>query len=380
MLHPIEPVMETELRAVLAFQRDVLALACRSDLDCSIQNTRNNKGRFVFDEQQLDAALDTRAPWVKRHPSLHARIKAVNAAVRSDASLGTRFLEIFDHDTGFEVHCDDPSFALKVGQLPAEVLKPLKELLEAFYELLSREKGFESEVTGCGGVSRRALVRAFWERHAVCPACDAAKPDALPTTDGAVGGQCDHHLPKSAYPTLSVHPLNLVPTCSDCNAVFKGTRDPLKIASLAELFLPYRRPMFGSARIVVSRPGAGALALAICDEPTAPTARVSAFDYAYQLLDRWTVRINGRVKGDIQNHLRRAMVNRTNDRWGAAAVDAAAELRDQSDYFRERRGAEKDALLSEAYCAFAAADEDELCVFRDCAGTSAATSPPGQGA
>jgi hypothetical protein len=74
------------------------------------------------------------------------------------------------------------------------------------------------------------------------------------------------------------------------------------------------------------------------------------------------------------------MVNRSNDRWGAAAVDAAAELRDQSDYFRERRGAEKDALLSEAYCAFAAADEDELCVFRDCAGTSAATSPTGQGA
>jgi hypothetical protein len=296
MLHPIEPVLEAEMRAVLALQRDVLALACRSDLDCSIHKTPHNKDRVVFDEQQLNAAFGTRAPWVKRHTtSLHARIKAVNAVVRSDASLGRRFLEIFDHDTGFEGHCDDPGFALKVGQLPAEVLKPLKELLEAFYELLSGEKGFESEVTGCGSVSRRAFVRAFWERHAVCPACDAAKPDALPTTGGAVGGQCDHHLPKSAYPTLSVHPLNLVPTCSDCNAVFKSTRDPLKMASLAELFLPYRRPMFGLARIVVSRPCAGALALDICDEPTAPTARVSAFDHAYRLLDRWTVRINGRV-------------------------------------------------------------------------------------
>lgn len=372
MLHPIEPVLENELRAVLAFQRDVLAFACRSDLDCATQNTPKNTDRILFDEQQLSAAFGTRAAWIKRHTSLHARIKAVNTAVRSDGSLGVRVLEVFDHDTGFDDHCDELGFALEVGQLPPELLPPLRDLLEAFYKLLSK-KGFESAVTGCGSVSRLSFVRAFWEQHSVCPACDAARPDMLPAAGGAAGGQCDHHLPKSVYPTLSVHPLNLVPICSDCNASFKGARDPLDKASLAELFLPYRRPMFGPAAIVVSRRGTGRLAVEIHDASEARSDRVAAFDHAYQLIERWADRLNHRVKDNIETYLRNQMRNWSVGRWAVVAADpadAAETLWAQSGFYREDRGRKPDALLSEAYCAFAATDTDELAVLSGCAGAA----------
>ena len=104
MLHPIKSVMETELRAVLALQRDVLAFACRTDLCLPIQKTAAGKDRIVLDRQQLNAAFGEQALWVESHTRLHARIKALNEAVRSDGSLGVRVLEVFDHDTGF----DDP--------------------------------------------------------------------------------------------------------------------------------------------------------------------------------------------------------------------------------------------------------------------------------
>lgn len=43
-------------------------------------------------------------------------------------------------------------------------------------------------------------------QHGRCPLCGQRTVSTL-----------DHHLPKSHYPSLSVAPLNLVPSCADCN-------------------------------------------------------------------------------------------------------------------------------------------------------------------
>jgi hypothetical protein len=43
-------------------------------------------------------------------------------------------------------------------------------------------------------------------KNGTCPLCNERQIKQL-----------DHHLPKSSYPILSVVPVNLIPTCSDCN-------------------------------------------------------------------------------------------------------------------------------------------------------------------
>jgi len=45
-------------------------------------------------------------------------------------------------------------------------------------------------------------------RHGVCPLCGHRRVMTL-----------DHFLPKSSYSALAVNPLNLVPSCSDCNKI-----------------------------------------------------------------------------------------------------------------------------------------------------------------
>ena len=48
--------------------------------------------------------------------------------------------------------------------------------------------------------------------------------------------QCDHHLPKSKYPDLSILPINLVPACHFCNFT-KGKKFPQSIDQ--QTFHPY---------------------------------------------------------------------------------------------------------------------------------------------
>lgn len=59
---------------------------------------------------------------------------------------------------------------------------------------------------------KNSIGREYYNRilsapiHGVCPICGVQRVTTL-----------DHYLPKSKYPSLVVTPLNLIPTCRDCN-------------------------------------------------------------------------------------------------------------------------------------------------------------------
>jgi hypothetical protein len=63
------------------------------------------------------------------------------------------------------------------------------------------------------------VIRAS-ARNGICPQCGLRQVMTL-----------DHYLPKSAYPALSVSPVNLIPSCTDCNKI--------KLASVASTIHPY---------------------------------------------------------------------------------------------------------------------------------------------
>jgi 5-methylcytosine-specific restriction endonuclease McrA len=85
-------------------------------------------------------------------------------------------------------------------------------------------KGELKDVYSSHMVGRAKPARAIYDELlsqaplGKCPFCGFGQVSTL-----------DHYLPKSKYPQLSVFPLNLVPSCTDCN-----TRKSAAIASVAE--------------------------------------------------------------------------------------------------------------------------------------------------
>lgn len=116
-------------------------------------------------------------------PSLHARLTAITAdlaaaGVTYQANAASASLHLIDRVTS-------------VGAVTKSELKGLYE------EHLSATKG---------------AARAVYDRIR-----NAAPNNRCPLCGVGSVAHCDHHLPKSRYPDLSILPLNLVPACHFCN-------------------------------------------------------------------------------------------------------------------------------------------------------------------
>lgn len=81
-------------------------------------------------------------------------------------------------------------------------------------------------------------------RHGRCPLCGQRTVSTL-----------DHHLPKVEYPALAIVPLNLVPSCSDCNKI-KGSSVPTSPddETLHPYFDDIESDLWLSAKVVEVRP------------------------------------------------------------------------------------------------------------------------------
>jgi len=80
------------------------------------------------------------------------------------------------------------------------------------------------------------------EKLGMCAACEES--DFHTGKEDGILAEKDHYLPKSLYPHLCCHPLNLVPICHFCN-LRKSNNDPLKASdssrlNLEKIYLPYR--------------------------------------------------------------------------------------------------------------------------------------------
>lgn len=116
----------------------------------------------------------------------------------------------------------------------------IRGFFEIFYEPnLNKGKGYLITITGNEPVKfdRSHFVRHYKRENKVkvCPLCD-----------GQLGQtQVDHFYPKSHYPFLSCHPLNLVPICKDCNMFpYKGTKLPIDHKLLTDQMEGWFHPVF----------------------------------------------------------------------------------------------------------------------------------------
>lgn len=70
---------------------------------------------------------------------------------------------------------------------------------------------YKNKFSKAGSVGRKYYDIIMAQAQGVCPICGTGTPTNL-----------DHYLPQSRYPLLVVAPLNLIPSCKDCN-FNKGT-------------------------------------------------------------------------------------------------------------------------------------------------------------
>ncbi len=345
MLHKISSSFDAELRNVMAFQRAVLVFACDLGTTTPLLKT------------EVVARFGPTADWLWAHNSLHQPMVDLNLAVRASPALAARIIAAFDNDIGFDARIADGTFGFACCALPQKTYSLVHSLLVKFYDLLGSEKGFPSEITAAGQLTRGLVVQRFWISNAslnVCPACDGPRPDR---TNGKVHAQCDHFLPKGRHPALSVHPRNLVPVCTDCNMTFKGERDANDHAHLSEMFLPYDREAFGPLRTLVSRDLAGVLQVDFDDLGGHNTPRVQALNNILNLRSRWTDRLPSRVSGPICDCLReqKKLIARLGGNPGVFLEQIAAQRAAKQC----KKKMEHDAILAAAYLVFLEANQHE---------------------
>lgn len=278
--------------------------------------------------------------------------------------LKKRVLEAFDHDRLFHESAASSDFTFRFQTLDEATRKALKDFLEPFYTSLLKD-GFPPEVHGGPHkLDRMQLLDCFDAanpRLQVCPACDGQKPSMIEQRSLA---DADHYLPKSLYPFLCVHPLNLVPTCLECNQRVKKARDPVDQhadAPLAHTFLPYVAPALGSVDIRIRRNSAGVPALTLVDQAGMPSRRLASLDRVFELEARWKDRLRQeteRVLEDVMKAGRRLAADGTERH--EARLRREIEL--DPDEVARRLGKQTFMLVQAGYRDFAVHDPDELAV------------------
>ena len=153
-------------------------------------------------------------------------------------------------------HADTEAKGLLKAKMEADVellLNPTQQKLQAFLPLRTLAKdgweygignffhgfydvwqntGFRTICLGWKRAVGQNYTRADFVQHFVnensnlyiCPICDASA--YRNETSSGTYTSIDHFFPRSKYPHLAIHPLNLLPMCPACNSGEAGQEDP----------------------------------------------------------------------------------------------------------------------------------------------------------
>lgn len=225
----------------------------------------------------------------KRWPPGRRPKAAVVEAVAALAPEEQRLLcKAVASDLIFDEKFGDPTFEFAFPGLDATVQEAGKALLVSVYEdVFCGKKGI--------AVAGKEVSRTIWEESfrkanpevEVCPAC-LSSPLEGPARNSSLS-DADHYLPKSKYPALVVHGLNLVLMCQSCNGRLKGALDPLvdagEMVPLDEIWFPYRRAGIDEVVLEFSPAERSTLALGGSLEVR---ERAQRYERMFALVERWT--------------------------------------------------------------------------------------------
>jgi hypothetical protein len=325
MLHPINPPScVNELLMLVDLQKKMLEFAeanCTYS-DAAFKASVSNK----FVDWLLDLKINGRKDAKKVATDFWNDLRQYIQCVVAEKS---QVLADFTHDQDYYVQIDNPSFIFSLVPTKSTAHEIASKLLNKFYSLLS--EGYPSELVGhAPGLqpfSKSSLVAGYVKSNPnieyVCPCCDNAFTEVPRTIDGQ-GYTIEHYFPKSIYPSICVHPMNLIPMCEFCNKR-KENIDPLNPLPLpisfsmpySEVFHPHSRPVRSLATLEFSTTATSSENMEFVAKNPPPMYKnsIEAYRIMYQIPERWN-KNRARVDSRIALYIKRVQ-----KRFSGAKID-----------------------------------------------------------
>lgn len=307
MLHPIpsSPIREALIK-IVEVQRTLVAKLCALPKDSKISLEQLKKDIWP---PPIDAT------WVERFwANDKGRRKAwIETVAKADIAEKQEILLLMKEQLNFaEIYSDPPKRRFtqtdRAFWKSTPTREAIKDLMISFYSpWLDSKYGYPATMLGAANIVTRVEYLKD-ARPLLCPYCDTK----LQSTE------VDHFLPKSAFPFLSVHPDNFIPSCHDSNEAskHKGDDPPLDwqaIDQAGDHFHPRLRPARTSALdkfSLIFRDAKNKLSLALVATDPTEKNRVVNLDAMFKLSSFWGNGLEGHVQDvqtEVVDHFRGAM-------------------------------------------------------------------------
>jgi len=290
MLHRINiPACRAQLEWIVQLQWRLLTALCQPDV----------KSQDITVDWVIAQSPDLGHRWVTTFCSRKDQIDSIKRpmlqhmqAIAGLASADKQALvEAFEHDQqfhlAFEANSSQPRRLRGLSSFQNQgAVEAVRGFFESFYAPnFYANAGYDIPQVD-GSVVR--FHRGEFFKHfqvanpqmCVCPMCDGDWGEP----------HVDHFYPKSQYPYLSCHPLNLVPICPTCNSPQnKGEKLPLtsdKDDPMTDWFHPYLRSAQGSFQVRFERLADGTTPVLFSPDPQVQ-ARLDNLEHLIKLNQRW---------------------------------------------------------------------------------------------
>jgi len=299
MLHPINPPScVNELLALVDLQKRMLGFAEANSVYSDAAFKTFVPTEFV--DWLVDLKVNGRKDAKKVAADLLKELgEYVNDTVKFPSAEKSQVLADFVSDQEYYAQIDNPIFEFSLLPNKSITHEKASVLLVKFYALLG--EGYPSALvghqSGTESFSKIKVVDGFIEKNPgiahVCPCCDNPFTDTIRTINGQ-GYTLEHYFPKSVYPSICLHPFNLIPMCRFCNDR-KGAVDPLNpLPSLVripytEIFHPISKSVRAMADLCFSSNSAMLTSMEFVAKNPPPTYEnsIEAYKIMYQIPDRW---------------------------------------------------------------------------------------------
>jgi hypothetical protein len=202
--------------------------------------------RDAFIQHCKNTGFPDAGEWLWRKPTIATPLFKLVQILSSEKQA---ILTAYDADVDFDAIFKKGQFtyfSIPANNKPA--LKYVKNIMQSFYTNILC-KGVDANVLNeREKLTRQTVLHSYIVEQQknsmrVCPGCDGMPPEQ--ESDGTIREDIDHFFPKSLYPFLTIHQLNLTPYCQQCNQTYKGGKDPLQVKNgqptlaLDDIFHPY---------------------------------------------------------------------------------------------------------------------------------------------
>lgn len=278
--------------------------------------------------------------------------KGMEAVLALSPTERRELLEAVRHDFTFQSSTGEEDFRFEFPGLPAKVQKAGKALLGSLYKSVFYKKGMR--IADSSLVNRKRWEESFEAANEGLELCPACLLSIWEKRVDAAAMDLDHFLPKALYPQLSVHGLNLVPLCKDCNLTHKGQKDPLSPSGgrLPGIWFPYNSAGLEEAEPVFSASETDQrevkLTSAACEE------KVANFETLFNVSKRWSNRLHAVNEGI------RSMLKSQFKAAPPTPPEAKAALERYIDEKKPMAKLSPESYLAWKYSEWLAADEERL--------------------